>query len=260
MSAPRLAIPLALALLGAAGCDSLSARHRARAGYDAYLRGDYHEAHYKFEQALALDPHLDALHLNLAYTYMQLHALAPTSTSGTAYGGLAVREFEAYLERKPDDQTARKYLVQTFVDTGRYDDAVAWFKPETADLEAISTLGQIAAKTNRFDKAVHWYEQRAQRAPKDPDAHYNLGVLLWEHLHNHPELPAARRLELADKGLAALRTSVDLRPRYSDTFTYSNLIYRERALSAADDAARAADLALADENLKKALDLKKAGP
>lgn len=251
----------ALALVGG-GCDTLRARHRAGLGADAYKKGDFHAASYKYEQALALDPGLDAVHLNLGYTYLQLYTQSPKSHEGHEYGGLAVKEFEEFLERRPGDEKARNYLVQTFVDTNRYDDAVSYFKPETErtppSLEAITTLGQIAAKTNRIDQALAWYELRVKSNPDDADGPYNLGVLVWDHLHNHLDVQGPARLALADRGIAALKRAIELRPHASNGYTYLNLVYRERAPGEPDEAARAADLAEAEKNLKAALAIVKA--
>jgi tetratricopeptide (TPR) repeat protein len=251
-----------IALGGASlGCDTLKARHRATLGAEFYKKGDFRNALYKYEQAAALDPTIDTLHLNLAFSYAQLFSQTPKSREGYEYGGLAVKEFEEYLRRHPDHEKAHNYLVQTFVDTNRYDDAVAYFKPLTdktpPDLEAISTLGQIAAKTNRMEQALTWYELRVKTNPADADGPYNLGVLIWDHLHNHLEVQGPARLALADRGISALQKAIALRPHASNGFTYLNLIYRERAAGEPDDVAKAADIAEAEKNLKTALDLRK---
>ncbi len=254
--------PLAavLAVVTACGCDTLRARHRAGEGADYYKAEDYKNALYKYEQARDLDPSIDTVHLNLAFTYMRLFNQSPKSVEGNAYGGLAIREFEEYLKRKPGDADAHNYLVQTFVDTRRYDDAVAYFKPEIErnppSIEAISTLGQIASKTNRIDDAIKWYEKRVEVNPQDPDGPYSLGVLLWDHLHNHGDVVGERRIALADHGIAALRHSIEMRPHDQNGWTYVNLLYRERAPGQWDAGARAVDLAEADKYLHIALDIK----
>ena len=96
-------------------------------------------------------------------------------------------EFRKYLEMKPDDPRGRNYLIQTFVDTKRYDDAVEFFKPEVEanppSLEAIGVLGQIAAKVGRFDAALTWYQKRMDVAPREPEGFVGMGVIVWDHLH-----------------------------------------------------------------------------
>lgn len=261
---PRSAICfLGLFAALAGGCDTLQARHRAQLGAELYKKGDFQNALYKYEQAAALDSGIDALHLNLGFVYLQLFNASPKSTTGAAYGGLAVRSFQEYHRRRADDPRARSYLVQTFVDTRRYDDAVAFFKPEVEapkpSIEAISTLGQIAARVGKIQDALTWYEKRVEITPTDPDAHYNLGVLVWDLLHNHLEIIADARLNLANRGLQALNKAIELRPHSPDGYTYLNLVYRERATGQPDDLLKAADIAEADKYMKQALELMKQG-
>jgi tetratricopeptide (TPR) repeat protein len=255
---------VALCAVAAAGCDTLSARHRASNAADYYKAGDYKSAMLQYEQAVALDPSIDILHWDLAVTYVQVYGQSPKSTDGVAYGGLAVRAFEEYLRRCPDDKAARDYLVQTFVDTRRYDDAVAWFKPDIEhdppSIEAISTLGQIAAKTNRIDEAIDWSEERVQANKQDPDGPYNLGVLIWDYLHQHAEVAGFQRVRLADRAVMALRASITLRPHFSDGYAYLNLVYREKALGETDEAWRTVEFAEADRLLQIAKDLKAGKP
>ena len=264
----RRKLPFLLGVLAcAAGCEGLKARHRASLGAELYKKGDYQNALYKFEQAAQLDPNIDALHSNLAFTYLQLFHASPKSATGKAYGGLAVKSFEEYLRRRPPTdesaQKARDYLIATFVDTQRYDDAVAFFKPEVErprpNLEAIFTLGQIAAKTGRIQEAFNWYQKRIDMAPNDPDGPYNFGVLVWDHLRNHPEVAGNDRMALADRGLAALRKSMEMRSKDPNGFIYANLLYRERSAGQPDDVTKAADIAEADRFKKQAEDLLKSG-
>lgn len=259
----RVALLVGVVALGTLGCDTLRARHLASRGAEAYKRGDFRAASESYEQAVRLDGTIDTLHLNLGFTYAQLCAQS-SKQERTVFGGRAIDELKEYLSRRPGDERARNYLVQTFVDTNRYDEAVAWFKPLTdrspPDLEAIATLGQIAARTNRIEQALSWYELRVKTNPGDADGPYNLGVLVWDYLHQHAEIKGPARLALADRGLAALRRAIALRPKAPNGYTYLSLVYRERAAGQPDEAARAADLAEAEANLKTALDLRKDEP
>jgi tetratricopeptide (TPR) repeat protein len=240
----------------------LRARHRAAEGAEFYAKQSWLEALYKYEQAQQLDPTLPEVKLDLAYTYMQLYQAMAKSSQRPEYGRLCIQSFEEYLKARPNDAQARSYLIQTFVDTNRYDDAVAFFKPDIEknppDLEAISTLGQIASKTNRIDQALEWYERRVQTNPKDADGPYNLGVLVWDYLHNHPEVVGQQRLDLGNRGIDALRKAIEIRPADGSGWTYANLVYREKASGEPDDARKNVDNAEAEKYMKVALDLKKA--
>lgn len=254
--AALLLSPVLLVTLG--GCDTLKARHLANQGVGLYKQGDLTGAAAKFDAAAMLDGRIPAVFLNQGFTYLALHSASPKSKAGHQAGGLAVRAFQRYIDLVPHDPRGRSYLVQTFVDTNRYEDAVAYFESEpggagagrSPSLDGVTTLGLIAAKTGRIEEALGWYERRVATAPDDPDGHYSLGVLIWEHLHHHPEVTGAPRLELADRGLASLRRVVELRPHAFEGYTYINLFYRERALGQADEQDKAADLAEAERFLK----------
>ena len=229
---------LVVATLTLGGCDTLRARQVAGDAAVLYKKGDLRGAAAKYEEAAKLDPGIATIHLNLGFTYLSLFSSSPKSKEGNDAGGRAIQEFESYIVQKPGDERGRQYLVQTFVDTNRYNDAVAYFKPEVDRtppvLEAVTTLGLIASKTGRIDDALTWYERRIELNPNDPDARYNLGVLIWDHLHSHVALVGDARLRLADRGLESLKQAREMRPHGADAYTYTNLLYRERAAGEPD--------------------------
>ena len=223
----------AVLALSFASCDTLKARHRANEAAGEYKKGELKSAAEKYAQAETLDPAIPAIHLNLGFTYLSLFNQSPKSVEGQKYGGRAVEEFEKYLQQKPEDPRGRQYLLQTFVDTKRYDDAVTFFKPEVEraepSMEAISILGQIAAKLGRFDDAIGWYQKRVDLAPQSTEGLIGLGMLLWDYLHNHPEVTGEKRLLFADRAIAALHKASELKPNLPDPYIDINLVYRERA-------------------------------
>ena len=54
-----------------------------------------------------------------------------------------------------------------------------------------------------------------------------LGVLIWDYLHNHTDVVADQRKQLADEGIADLKKAIDLAPNAPNPYTYTNLLYRE---------------------------------
>lgn len=247
------------ALLGASGCNTLKARQVANDAAALYKKGDLKGAAQKYEEAAALDPKIAAIHLNLGFTYLSFFSASPKSKEGNVAGGKALTEFQKYIELKPDDRRGRDYLLQTFVDTNRYSDAVAYFKPEVdrnpPSIEAITILGKIASKAGRIDDALTWYQRRVELTPSDPDAHLNLGILVWEYLHNHAEVTGDARIQMADRGITSLKKAVELRPQAHEAYTYTNLVYRERANGEADELKKIEDNQEADKYMKQALDL-----
>ena len=173
--------------------------------------------------------------------------------------------FEKFLKLRPHEERARVYLIQTFVDTNRYEDAVAFFKPEVdkspPDGEALSNLGVIAAKSGRYEEAKSWYERRIQVEPHNPDARLALGVLLWDYLHGHPaDLIGSDRIALSDMAIGHLREVVGLRPKAPSAYTYLNLVFRERALGQENEDGRRADLAEAQRYFQEAHQLELSAP
>jgi tetratricopeptide (TPR) repeat protein len=223
-----------------AGCDPLRARFVARDGVDLYHKGAYAQAAAKFEEATRLDATMPTLQLNLGTAHLGvLRSEGTKSEAGREAAAEAIRAFERYLALKPKDERVKLSLVQTFVDTGRYDDAVTYFKPDVErtppDPEAVHTLAVIAAKCGKFDEARRWYERHTEIAPRDADAFLALGVHLWEQLHAHPEMDVEPRKAMVESALRALERAIALKPAAPNAYTYANLVYRERVLAEPDD-------------------------
>src|SRR5262249_23258445 len=107
-----------------AGCESLQARLTAQQGVDLYHRQDYAGAAAKFAEARKHDPRIAAIPLNLGLANLSLYRMAPNSTHAAKAATTAIVAFQDYLKLKPKDDRAKVLLVQTFVDTGKYDEAV----------------------------------------------------------------------------------------------------------------------------------------
>jgi tetratricopeptide (TPR) repeat protein len=248
--------------LATAGCDSLHARLLAQDGVSLYRHGQVAEAAAKFEQAEKLDPYIPPIQLNLGFASLAIYQNSPKSPEGTAAATRAIVAFEKFLQLKPDEERARVYLIQTFVDTGRYDDAVAYFKPAVdktpPDPEALGTLGIIASKTGRYEEAKSWYEKRIAAQPNNADAQLALGVLMWDYLHNHvTDVAGPDRVAMSDVAIGHLGESIRLAPKAPAAYTYTNLAYRERALGQPNDDGKRTDLEQASKFFKQAEALQK---
>lgn len=234
----------------AAGCDSLRARARAQDGVKLYRAGEATKAAAAFEEAQRLDPTIPTIWLDLGFASLAVYQNAPRSPEGQNAATRTIAAFEQYLKLRPNEERTTSYLIQTFIDTGRYEDAVRFFKPATErtppDPQALATLGTIASKIGRFDDAAQWYQRRIDAEPKNADARLALGVLLWDRLKNHVELTGAARVTMANRALAALAEARALAPASPNAFLYTNLVYRERANANLGEECRRADLELAN--------------
>ncbi len=227
-----------------------------------YHKGQLAEAAAKFEQAEKLDPYIPAIQLDLGFANLALYQNDPKGASGVAASTKSIVAFEKYLQLRPDEERARVYLLQTFIDTGRYDDAVAYFKPAVEksppDGEALSTLGIIASKSGKYEEAKGWYEKRIAVEPNNADARLSLGVLIWDYLHTHAEdLTGVDRIALSDVAIEHLGQSIKGKPNAPAAYIYTNLCYRERSMGEIDDDGRRKDLEQAGKFFKKAQELQK---
>jgi tetratricopeptide (TPR) repeat protein len=262
MNRPFFALAL-LPVVGLAGCDTIRARSWAQDGVRAYREGNVEDATRDFETAQKLDPTIPTIWLNLGFASLSVFQLAPHSPAGAIAGARAISAFEKYLELRPGEERTTSYLVQTFVDTSRYDDAEKFFKPlvekKPPDTQALATLGTIASKIGRFEDAARWYQKRIDAEADSGDARLALAVLLWDRLKTHPEVAGPMRVEMANRALAALAEARRLQPNSPNAFLYTNLVYRERANTGLGDDAKRADLELANAYFRIANGMGKAG-
>jgi tetratricopeptide (TPR) repeat protein len=255
-----LPVIVLLPLLG--GCDSLHARMLAQEGVNLYRHGKITEAAQTFEKAEKLDPFIPTIQLNVGFANLAVYQANPRSPEGNAAATKAIVAFEKYLQLKPGEERAKVYLVQTFVDTGRYEEAVAYFKPQIEknppDGEALGTLGIIASKTGKYDEAKSWYERRIAIEPQNFENRLQLGVLMWDYLHLHvTDLTGQDRIAVADAAIAQLEEAIKINPKAPSAYTYTNLVYRERSLGQVDDEGRRKDLEQAQKYFKLGLDRQK---
>jgi tetratricopeptide (TPR) repeat protein len=169
------------------------------------------------------------------------------------------------VELRPDDLTARDYLLSTFIDAGRYEGAIKYFEDRLAkdanDVEAVAQLANINSQAGKWEAAIQWHAKRAELEPgidAKADAWYSIGVLDWRRLNNHPEVTGAERARIADEGLAWLQKADQARQDHGPTLSYLNLLYRERAMAHDASIARAVDLANAQSYYKRAVTMAKA--
>jgi tetratricopeptide (TPR) repeat protein len=243
----------------AMGCDTLKARQLAGQGAELYKEGKLEEAIAKYEQATQFDPNIATIQLNLGFANLALYQSNPKGKAGDDAANKAVAAFESYLKLKPNDERGRQYLVQTFVDTSRYDAAVSYYQPQVQknDPEAFNTLGLIASKTGKFAESKDWYTKRVDADKGNPDAKVSLCVLIWDYLHNHAEVVGDQRKQLADEGIGQCKAAIEQAPKAPNAYTYTNLLYRERAAADLTDDEKRPDLEAANEYFKKAMQLLK---
>ena len=242
------------------GCDTLKARMVASDAAKLYKDGKVEEAIAKYEEASKLDPSIATIQLNLGFANLAAIRTTRRAKQGDDAANKAVAAFEAYLKLKPGDERGTQYLVQTFVDTSRYDAAVDFYKPqiEKKDPEVFNTLGVIASKTGKFAEAKDWYAKRVDADPKNPGrqgraVRASSGTTCT--ITSRSWAISASRSPTRASSTARRRSTQA--PKAPNAYTYTNLLYRERAAADITDDEKRPDLEKANEYFRKAMQLLK---
>jgi len=246
-----------LLLLGANACNKLKARDHLNKGVGAFRNAQFQQAIMHFKTAVDLDPTLLNARLYLATAYAQQYIPGGDSPDNTKVGEQAIEAFNDVLQRDPNNLTA------------------------------IASIAQIYYNMKNFDKAKEFQRKRIQLSPQESEPYYWIGVINWAIAYPRaqqvrkdlnltmpkdldrpdvlPPIPAKERAQLeadnkalVEEGIDALMKAIELKPNDDAAMAYINLLYRQKAEYEADDAAREADLKLADEWVEKALNVKKA--
>jgi len=251
-------IPVSVALLvllgTSTGCDKLKSRDQINKGVAAFKNAQYEEAVSNFQNAVKLDPTSENAKLYLATSYAYQVVPNLLTPENLAIAQKALDGFNAVLAKDPNDLTALKQVAS------------------------------IDRNIGKFDQAKEYELKVIQAAPNDPEAYYIVGSIDWnlEHYKNTVPILAADGLtddgegnkkmtkgacakiqaantDLVNEALKYLSKAIDLNPSYDDAMTYLQLTYRSKAnLECPNDAARKADLAMADQWIQKAMGARKA--
>ncbi len=251
----RIPVSVALVvLLGTAtGCDKLKARDQLNKGVAAFKNARYDEAVGNFQTAIKLDPEYEnaKLYLATAYSYQVVPNLM--EPANLAIAQKALDGFNAVLAKDPNDITALKQIAS------------------------------IDRNIQKFEQAKEYEKKVIALAPDDSEAYYTVGYVDWYlAYHNNAQVilaadgltddglgnpkmtkgacakMKAANTDLVNEGLQYLQKAIDINPSYDDAMTELQLMYRRKAdLECPNDAARKADVAQADEWVKKAMGARK---
>lgn len=241
-------------LLAIAGCDDLKSRKLVKEGNDQYKKGEFKAAVVKYDEAIALNPGLTKIWINRAYACQSMFVPGVKSPENDKAAGCLIESLDKAVEQDPKRQDLRNLLIQAWLDAGRFDTALAYFQglidKDPKNLEAVKTMPVILMKAGKYDEAVKWMQRRIELEPQNPEAHYAVGVMYWERLHDHLEIKGEQRRKMADDALGPLNKALELNSKYVEAMTYTNLVYRERALGW--DVNVEEEKKHADEDIKKA--------
>lgn len=238
-------------------CNKLRARDNLNKGVRAFSNSQYQQAVEHFKIAVDLDPQLLNARLYLATAYQQQFIPGGESPENKKLGEQAIATFEEVL------------------------------KIQTDNVDAVSRIGRLYFDMKNFDKAKEYQQRRIRITPQDPEPYYWIGVINWAIAYpraqevrrelnlmapkdpaNNPDIlppiPDKERATLEEQnkplvteGIEALEKAIQLKPNDDAAMAYINLLYRQMAEFAPDDATREANLKTADEWVDKALNAKK---
>ncbi len=245
---------LAVLLQGATGCNKLKARDRLNKGVQAYKAARYEDAIERFKEAVDLDPNHKTARLYLATAYAQQFIPGVESEENLRNANLAVEQYKRILEQFPNDKEST--------------------------IHANKGIASLYFGMKKFDEAKEHHRKVLTADPSDPETYYSIAVINWSQayvprqekraaLGLKPDEPLKDKkvcaevrdgnLAKVEEGIDMLTKAIELRPEYEDAMAYLNLMYREKAdIQCDDDASRAQLLSLADEMVKKTMDVKKA--
>jgi tetratricopeptide (TPR) repeat protein len=242
---------MVLALLATAvGCQQLKARDQLNKGVHSYRLAKYAEAVEFFRRATELDPTFHTARLYLATAYMSQYIPGAESPENLEKAKSAHDEFQKVLEQNPNDTVA------------------------------IASIASLMYHQKKLDEAEKWYLRLSQVDPKNKEALYSMGNIIWAKCY--PKTGSARatmgmkpedpgplkdkkvreelRTELMpriEQGLQYLDKALQLDPEYDDAMGFVNLLYRQRAdLQETADAYKA-DIDKAEEWVNKTMETKK---
>src|SRR5262245_11218053 len=243
----RLSIlPLAvLLILPALGCNKVQARADLKKGNSYYQQEQYSKAMDAYQKGLELDPDATFAWRSLGLSAIALYRPGDESPKNLEYANTAIDAFEKYLAEYPDDEKIPDYLMSTYVNAKKYDEALAFIdrriqeKPDhAANLKRAKAT--ILTQAGRLDKAFQQVselqgEQKAQ-------ALFTIGATAWDRVFHDPgTLDYESRSRLVDMGLDAVKQALDLRKDYGEAMAYYGLLLRQRAALETDPEKRLAD-------------------
>lgn len=248
---------LALLTFFSTGCNKLKARNDLNEGVMAYKNAEFSHAVEYFQEAVNLDPTLLNARLYLATALTHQYVPDSQTPSNLQAGMRAVTAYESVLTADPKNTNA------------------------------LGSIGNLYYEMHQFDLAKQYQEKLMQIEPGNPVPYNWVGLIDWEVCYKQqmtlrhdlklqtpknpkrpdilPPLPdkARRQLDhdigpMVEEGINSLQKAIQLKPNYTNAYTYLNLMYRVRSDLETTPEARMADIDKANSLYQQALKLMKA--
>jgi hypothetical protein len=231
-----------------------AACEQVRLGVKAFRSKNYPDAVNHFRNAADLDPSYVNAKLYLGSALLQEYVPGQESPENLQIAKQAIEAFEAVLKLDPKNTIALASIALLYYNQKQFDKAKPY---ELRLIEVDPTKPEPYYWVGLIDWVVCF--PRTQQMRKDlrldvPQDMSQPNVL--------PPLPEDARARLAsengaavEEGLQHLKKAIELKPDDINSMAYLNLLYRQKAELEASADARQEDLRLADEWVKKSLEL-----
>ena len=252
---------LAVSLL--TGCDKIKSKQEIRKGNEFLKAAQYQSALAAYDEALRLDPGETKLHKHIGISYMGMYQPGSKHPKDLEFAQKAIDNLKQYSAAYPEDTKSLEYLVSMYLNTERYDDAIAFYQNELLkrnpkDVKAMQSLARLYFKKGDFDNGVLWLKKQLEIEGNNPEVYYLIGVQAWDRSYNFPDLDPALRAKAVEDGLQALNKAIELKPNYFEAVSYINLLYREKAKMETDPVKKQEYTDTANKYLQQALEMRKA--
>jgi tetratricopeptide (TPR) repeat protein len=246
----------ALLVLPLAGCGKIQARAELKKGNSYYTQEQYAKALDYYKQGLQHDPDATFAWRSVGYSALALYRPGDNDPKNQQYATTAIDAFEKYLAENPDDTKIEDYLMATYVNAEKYNEALSFIdrriqeRPtEAGKLEQARV--NILTKADRLDEAFKMAD-KLQGADKAKTL-YAIGSTAWDKVYHDPgKLDADGKTRLINLGLQALQQALAIDPNYVEAMVYNGLLYREKSKIDTDGAERLADETTAHDWTEKA--------
>lgn len=135
--------------------------------------------------------------------------------------------------------------------------AAYYNKPLWDETGAVWTEASGKARRSRFDQAIDILQKCTQLKPQEAEGYQKIATFFWDKAYRDPTLNDEQKEAYADKGLQAVDKALELKPEYFEAMIYKGLLYRVKATVAKNPRLRDEYLQEAQNQQKRALELKK---
>jgi tetratricopeptide (TPR) repeat protein len=135
--------------------------------------------------------------------------------------------------------------------------AAYYNKPLWDETGAVWQESSGRARRSRFDQAIEILQKCSQLKPQEAEGYQKIATFFWDKAYRDPTLNDEQKEAYADKGLQAVDKALELKPEYFEAMIYKGLLYRVKATVAKNPRLRDEYLQEAQNQQKRALELKK---